>query len=150
MRIESSPVYLDTSALAKIYIQEAGSDELDSALAGRRDLLISEWALTEMTSAMARRVREELMEASAARRIYQQVFRDLKSGEYRLLDLTSATHREAERILLSVGRHAPIRAGDSLHLAIAALADARTLITYDRQMQAAAAALGSFEVLPPE
>jgi hypothetical protein len=37
-----------------------------------------------------------------------------------------------------------------LHLAIAALADARTLITYDRQMQAAAAALGSFEVLPPE
>jgi uncharacterized protein len=149
VRIESSPVYLDTSALAKIYVQETDSDEVDSALVGRRDLLISELALTELTSAIARRAREGLMEAVAARRIYQQLFRDVHAGEFRLLDLTSATHREAERILLTVGRHAPIRAGDSLHLAVAALADARTLITYDRQMHAVASALGSFEVLPP-
>jgi uncharacterized protein len=150
VRIESSPVYLDTSALAKIYVQETDSDALDSALIGRRDLLISELTLTELTSAIARRAREGLIEAAAARRIYQQLFRDVRAGEYRLLDLSSATHREAERLLLTIGRHAPIRAGDSLHLAIAALADARTLITYDRQMHAAASALGAFEVLPPE
>ncbi len=148
MRIESSPVYLDTSALAKIYVQETDSDEIDSALVGRRDLLISELALTELTSAIARRARAGLMEVAGVRRIYQQLFRDVRAGEYRLLDLTSATHREAERILLTLGRHAPIRAGDSLHLAVAALADARTLITYDRQMHAVASALGSFEVLP--
>ena len=148
MRIESSPVYLDTSALAKLYVQEAESDDLDSALIGRRDLLISELTLTELTSAIARRVREGEIEASIARRIYQQLFRDVRAGEYRLLDLTSATHREAERLLLTIGRHAPIRAGDSLHLAVAALADARTLVTYDRQMHAVASTLGSFEVLP--
>jgi hypothetical protein len=148
VRIESSPVYLDTSALAKLYVQEAGSDKLDSALIGRRDLLISELALTELTSAIARRAREGEIEASIARRIYQQLFRDVRAGEYKLLDLTSATHREADRLLLTIGRHAPIRAGDSLHLATAALADARTLVTYDRQMHAVASALGSFEVLP--
>jgi hypothetical protein len=141
-------VYLDTSALAKLYVQEAESDDLDSALIGRRDLLISELTLTELTSAIARRVREGEIEASIARRIYQQLFRDVRAGEYRLLDLTSATHREAERLLLTIGRHAPIRAGDSLHLAVAALADARTLVTYDRQMHAVASTLGSFEVLP--
>jgi hypothetical protein len=141
-------VYLDTSALAKLYVQEAESDDLDSALIGRRDLLISELTLTELTSAIARRVREGEIEASIARRIYQQLFRDVRAGEYRLLDLTSATHREAERLLLTIGRHAPIRAGDSLHLAMAALADARTLVTYDRQMHAVASTLGSFEVLP--
>jgi uncharacterized protein len=148
VKIESSPVYLDTSALAKLYVQEVGSDELDSALVGRRDLLISEWALTELTSALARRVREDVMGAAAARRTYQQVFRDVRAGEYRLLDLTAATHREAERLLLTIGRHLPIRAGDSLHLAIAALADARSLVTYDRQMHAVASTLGCFEVLP--
>ncbi len=150
MRIESSPVYLDTSALAKIYIQETYSDALDSALVGRHDLLISELTLTELTSALARRIREGVIEAAAGRRIYQQVFRDLRAGEYRLLDFTSATHREAERLLLTLGRQAPIRAADSLHLATAALAEARALITYDRQMHAVASALGSFEVLPPE
>jgi uncharacterized protein len=148
VRIESSPVYLDTSALAKLYVQEEGSDELDSALVGRRDLLISELALTELTSATARRVREGALVPNAGRRIYQQLLRDIRNGEYRVLDLTSATHREAERLLLTIGRHAPIRAADSLHLAIAALAETRVLVTFDRQMRAAAVALGSFEILP--
>jgi len=150
VRIESSPVYLDTSALAKLYVQEADSDELDSALVGRRDLLISESALTELTSALARRAREGVLDPASVRRIYQQLFRDIRAGEYRLLDLTSATHREAERLLLTIGRRAPIRAADSLHLALAALADARAFVTYDRQMHSAASSLGSFEVWPQE
>ncbi len=150
MKIASSSVYLDTSALAKIYVQETDSDELDSALVGRRDLLISELTLTELTSALTRRIREGTLKASAGRRIYQQVFRDIRAGEYRLLDLTPATHREAERLLLTMGRHAPIRAADSLHLATAALAEAGAVVTYDRQIHAVASTLGSFEVLPPE
>jgi predicted nucleic acid-binding protein len=144
----TSPLYLDTSALAKIYVQEPDSDALDAALTGRRDLLISELALTELTSALARRVREGQLDVTAGRRIYQQLFRDVRVGEYRLLDLTSATHREAERLLLTLGRLAPLRAADSLHLAVAALADAHALVTYDRQMHAAAVALGAFEVVP--
>jgi len=148
VQIEASPLYLDTSALAKIYVQEADSDALDAALTGRRDLLISELAFTELTSALARRLREGQVDATVGRRIYQQLLRDVRAGEYRLLDLTSATHREAERLLLTLGRHVPLRAADSLHLAAAALADARALVTYDRQMHAAALALGAFEVVP--
>jgi predicted nucleic acid-binding protein len=148
VRIGSSPVYLDTSALAKLYVQEDDSDELDATLVGRRDLVISELAITELTSAIARRVREGSIEVVEAHRIYQQVLRDVRNGQFRLLDLTSATHREAERMLLTLGRHSPIRSGDSLHLATAALADIRTLITYDRQMHAVATSLGAFEVLP--
>jgi predicted nucleic acid-binding protein len=148
VQIESSPLYLDTSALAKIYVHEADSDALDAALVGRRDLLISELALTELTSALARRVREGRLDAAAGRRVYQQIFRDVDAGEYRLLDLTSAIHREAERLLLTLGRHAPLRAADSLHLAAAALSGARGLLTYDRALYAAALALGAFEVVP--
>lgn len=38
----------------------------------------------------------------------------------------------------------------SLHLATAALAEARALVTYDRQMHAVASALEAFDVLPPK
>lgn len=148
MRIATSPLYLDTSALAKLYIQETDSDALDASLTGRRDLLISELAVTELSSALARRAREGILGAATARRIYNQLLRDVHAGEYRLLDLTSATHREAERLLFALGRHSPLRAADSLHLASAALADARALVTYDRQLHHAATVLGAFEVVP--
>jgi predicted nucleic acid-binding protein len=65
-----------------------------------------------------------------------------------VLDLTPATHREAERLLLTLGRHAPLRAADSLHLAAAVLADARAMVTYDRQLHQVASAFGAFEVFP--
>jgi predicted nucleic acid-binding protein len=45
-----------------------------------------------------------------------------------------------------VGRQSAVRPADSLHLASAALADARAFITYDRQQYEAALALVSFEV----
>jgi predicted nucleic acid-binding protein len=141
-------LYLDTSALAKLYVAEADSDMLDAALSGRRDLLVSELAVTELTSAVARRVREGSLGAQAGRRIYSQLLRDLRDGEYRLVDLSAATHREAERILMAVGRQVALRAADSLHLAAAALADARGVVTFDRQMRDAVLAMGSFAVFP--
>jgi predicted nucleic acid-binding protein len=146
VEIESSPLYLDTSALAKLYVPEPESDVLDATLAGRHDLLVSELAVTELTSALARRVREKTLDAMGARRVYNQLLRDLRAGELRLLDITSATHREAERILMTVGRQLPVRAADSLHLASAALADVRAFVTYDHQQYEAAMAMGSFEV----
>jgi uncharacterized protein len=148
VKIDSSPLYLDTSALAKLYLQEEDSDVLDAALSGRRDLLLSELAVTELTSAVVRRVREGSLGALTGRRIYNQLLRDLHAGEFMLVDLTSATHREAERILMTVGRQVALRSADSLHLAAAALADARGLVTFDRQMCEAALAMGSFDVFP--
>lgn len=148
MKIGSSPLYLDTSALAKIYVQEEDSDLLDSALVGRRDLLISELAITELTSALIRRVRESVLQAAACRRIYNELLRDVRAGAYRLIDITAATHREAERLLFTLGNQVALRAADSLHLASAALAEARGIVTYDRQLRRAAEAVGALDVFP--
>lgn len=145
MRIDSSPVYLDTSALAKIYVREAGSDVLEAALLGRRDLLVSDLAVTEMTSAIARRTREGDLDDADARRVYEALLRDLSAGVYLRVELTSDVHRAAERLLLGVGRSTPLRAGDALHLALAAVADARVLLTFDQRMRTAAATAGTFE-----
>jgi len=80
VRIASSPVYLDTSALAKLYVPEPGSDALESALLGRRDLLVSDLAATEFTSAVSQRLREGDLSARDARRIYTRLRGDLSRG----------------------------------------------------------------------
>lgn len=146
VKIAASPIYLDTSALAKIYVPEPESDELDAALEGRRDLLVADLAITELTSALARRLREGDVTAAQAQRIYQRILRDIADGEFRRLDLTANTHREAERLLMSIGRRVPLRAADALHLALGITGGARTLITYDRRMVDAANAVGTFEL----
>lgn len=149
MKIASSPLYLDTSALAKLYFPEAESDALESALAGRTDLLVSDLALTEMTSALARRVREGFLAGRDADRIYAEALRDVEKGEFRRLDLTSEVHREAERLLLvAKGTGVPLRSADALHLALAVRARARGLVTYDRTMVRAASLVGSLEIHP--
>ena len=147
MKIAGSPVYLDTSGLAKLYVPEPQSVELETALVGRRDLIVSDLAITELTSALLRRVRDGDLAVSHGRRIYRQLLADLQAGEFRRADLGSAAHREAERLLMSVGRTVALRAGDALHLALANAAGARTLVTFDRRLTAAAEAIGTFELI---
>lgn len=146
MRISGSPVYLDASALAKIYVTEERSEELEAALLGRRDLIVSDLAVSELTSALVRRVRETELSANHAQRVYQRVLRDLTDGEFRRADLTPEVHREAERLLMGLGRHVALRAADALHLALAGLGGARVVVTFDRRMAAAARTLGTFEL----
>lgn len=146
MRIASSPVYLDTSALAKIYVAEPESAVLEAALLGRRDLVVSDLAVTELTSLLMRRVREGDLARAAAGELYRAIGRDLVKGEFRRVELTADAHREAERLLLVLGSRIPLRAGDALHLSLATLGRARTLLTFDQRMIAAARALGTFDL----
>ncbi|MGH7265384.1 MAG: type II toxin-antitoxin system VapC family toxin [Candidatus Rokuibacteriota bacterium] len=146
MGIPGSPIYLDASALAKIYVSEDGSAELEAALLDRRDLIVSELAVSELTSALVRRVRETEFSAGHAQRVYQRILRDMTDGEFRGAELTSEVHREAERLLMGLGRRVALRAADALHLALAGLHGARVLVTFDRRMETAARALGTFEL----
>jgi predicted nucleic acid-binding protein len=147
VKIVSSPVYLDASALAKIYVSERDSADLESALVGRRDLIVTDLAVTELTSALARRTGRGELVREHGRRIYERLMRDLRDGEYRWVELTAAIHREAERLLMALDT-ASLRAADALHLAAAAVCDAGTLVTFDKRMAAAARKLGTFEVVP--
>jgi predicted nucleic acid-binding protein len=147
VKIANSPVYLDTSARVKLYVPESGSDEMEDALLGRRDVIVSDLAITELTSAVARRVREADLTAAHARRIYQRVSSDVGAGEFRRAEITANSHREAERLLMGIGRRVPLRAADALHLALAGLLGARVLMTFDQRMRSAAEALGTLDVV---
>jgi predicted nucleic acid-binding protein len=47
------PVYIDASALVKLFVPEEESDALNRALAGLTDVIVSDLALTEMASALS-------------------------------------------------------------------------------------------------
>ena len=147
MKIASSPVYLDASALAKIYVPEPESSVLGSMLAGRRDLIVSDLAVTEVASAMMRGVRDRQLRRREMTEAYRTLAGHVADRRFLRAELTASAHREAERLLMTLGEQVPLRAADGLHLALAALAGARTLVTFDRRMTMAATMMGTFELI---
>jgi predicted nucleic acid-binding protein len=132
-----SGIYLDSSALAKLYVPEPESDALDALLRGRRDLLISELAITEVLSAVARKRREGMLTAVQAFEIRDAVLADADSGSFHRLDLNPSVHRQAERLLFNVESVA-LRTLDALHVALALQGSATHVVTFDARMRAVA------------
>lgn len=135
------PLYCDASALVKLYVPEADSDELNRTIRGRGDLLVSDLSITEIVSSLSRRRREGALTAPIAARLHRVILKHAEEGLYRRVELLPATHREAERLLLA-SESAPLRAADALHLALALSGDAASLLTYDRRLADAAGSLG--------
>ena len=135
--VANSGISLDSSALAKLYVPEPESHTLEAFLQGRRDLMISELAITEVLSAVARRRREGMITAHQALEIREAVLADADSGSFHRLDTSPVVHREAERLLFNIESVA-LRTLDALHVATALLGLATHVVTYDARMRAAA------------
>ena len=142
----AGPVYLDSSALVKLFVPEPESDALNQSLAGMMDVVVSDLALTEMASALGRRTREGLLTASQSRQLQRQA-QILAVGCGRA-ELIPAVHRRAERLLLT-SRHVALRSLDALHIALALHAEAATLVTYDPRLRNGAASQGLFVAPEP-
>ena len=137
----AGPIYLDASALAKLYFHESDSDELNTRLMGRHDLVVSDLAITEVVSSLARRNREGAVTADEVRRAHRTMLAHLDDGTFHRVELTIDRHRVAERFLMQLTR-IPLRTADALHLSLCAGADCATLLTYDLRLAAAARAVG--------
>jgi predicted nucleic acid-binding protein len=137
----AEPVYLDASALVKLFVPEAESDELNEALAGLTDVIVSDLALTEMTSALGRRTRKRLLTRGEAQRLYREATK-LHASSHQA-ELTPPIHRRAERLMLALT--IPLRALDALHLATALDAEAATVVTFDPRLREAAVSQGLFD-----
>jgi predicted nucleic acid-binding protein len=138
---ETGGVYVDSSALAKLYVPEADSDRLEKFLRGRRDLMISDLAITEVMSAVARRRRDGELDATQASQIREALLADARSGAFKRLDLDPVVHREAERLLFASDALA-LRTLDALHIALALSGAATHVATFDRRMSEAATQVG--------
>lgn len=127
--------------MLKLYLSEPGSDEFNEVIEGRDDVLVSDLTVTEIVSAVARRVREQSRAREAAHRLQQAILARLDEGMYHRVELTRDLHRGAEHLLLALPG-AALRAVDALHLALAVSARASSLATFDTRLAAAARAAG--------
>ena len=102
---------------------------------------MSDLAVTEIISAVARRLREGALPREAARRLQHAVLARLDEGVYHRIELTRDVHRRAEHFLLTL-LDTPLRAADALHLALATAARAAAVASFDQRLVTAARDVG--------
>jgi uncharacterized protein len=134
-------LYCDTSAVLKLYLPEPGSAEFNKIMEGRDDVFVSDLVVTEIVSAVARRLYQGSLSRETARRLQHAIVGRLDEGVYHRVELTRDVHRRAEHYLLTL-QATPLRAADALHLALATSARAASLATFDARLGAAARAAG--------
>jgi uncharacterized protein len=137
----STAVYVDTSALAKYYLQESGSADFEGFI--RSDVIpqVSRLVLVEFRCLVARRARAGMIGAQAQSRILTIFFAHLAQGLWRVEPLDDGDLVEAGDLIDRLREH-PLRTLDAIHLAAAKRSGAPQLATGDRVMAAAAKSLG--------
>lgn len=134
-------VYLDTSAVAKWYLNESRSDEFATWIQDQDDTHISSLTLLELRCLLARRQRRKEISAALEKRIFAAVQADVQAGY--LIDHTVEDSHVTQAIQL-LDRVAPtaLRTLDAIHLQIAIDVGSTALATADKTMAKAARQLG--------
>jgi len=137
--------YCDSSALVKRYVNEQGSSWFRQQLS-QHDLLVSELAVAEIASTLARRKRQGTISDFEFHSGRGQFARHLQAGQYAFLQTNRRTVNQAAILIYRY----PLVAYDAIHLA-AALIHWQTggiipnqfcFVTADDQLRAAAEASG--------
>ena len=125
-------IYVDTSALVALIVNEPGSATVAAWYATARSELVSAaWCVTEFGSALGLKQRTAQLDAAQAQAARER-FERLVANDLRLLPVEAADfHRAA---MLTLDAASGIRAGDALHLACAERAGAKGLVTLDGVM----------------
>jgi hypothetical protein len=136
--------YLDTSALAKWYLNEPRSEEFAAFIQQQTGAAISHLTRVEMRCLLARRRRNAEISRVIESRSLAALQKDIGAGFLELIPVADAQLQGALGLIEALPRH-PLRTLDAVHLAIARSAECAQLATADKTMADAASALG-FEV----
>ncbi len=133
--------YLDTSALAKWYLNEQGSDVFVDFLQGLDVAVISSLTITEMRSLFSRRRRMGDVSVELENQLFAAFLEDIDRGWLQRYPLDDARYSEATNLIARYPEHS-LRSLDALHLTVAAQAGIPILATADAVMAAAGLSIG--------
>ncbi len=129
--------YIDTSALAKWYFPEIGSEDLENWLVEATDVWASSLVRLEFQSLIARRRRVKELSTNDAAQVLSLFENDVKSGSIVIRTVTNAHLENAPQIFERCPKIG-LRTLDALHLAIALDGGANEIATSDDIMGEAA------------
>lgn len=134
-------LYLDTSAMVKLYVTEKGSGDVRKRLRRADHAATSRVAYPEARSALARRCREGTLTSEGLRRAVSALDRDM--GSLVIVELHEGVARRAGEL---AERHS-LRGFDAIHLASALelghlINSSPVYLTFDERQALAAASEG--------
>lgn len=133
--------YVDTSALAKWYLNEPRSADFNSYMQQQPEAEISRLTVVELRCLLARRRRAGDIDAKAETKAFDKFENDLRQGILTCHPLDDSHAVDALALIQRLRSH-PLRTLDALHLAIAGSIAAPQIATADRTVIAAARAIG--------
>ena len=133
--------YLDTSALAKWYLNEPFSEQFEAFIRKQSSAAISRLTTVEFRCLLARRRRAGEITKSVESRVYASFEQDVGAGFLQVYPVADEHLIAALSLITRLGRY-PLRTLDALHLAIAQGIHCRRLATADKTMAGAGKAIG--------
>jgi uncharacterized protein len=144
--------YFDNSALIKLYHQESGTEQAEEIFRqAESTLVISELAIVELYSTLARKVRIGEI-TPEAQNVTRSNFEDDCTQRFIVMPLDSAVIQKSKELLQRYGNTKALRTLDALHLATCLMAQTRENLVFvcaDRQLLDVGQAAG-LQTLNPE
>ncbi len=128
--------YLDSSAFAKRFIEESGSNGVEFICARASELGLSILCVPEIVSALNRRLREHSLTQSQYNEAKRRLLDDVRDAD--IITLTPSVIGSAIKVIET----SPVRAMDALHIACALEWGAELFASSDKQQLIAAKRAG--------
>ena len=123
---------VDSSAFAKRFIEEEGSEKIEDVCSRATELALSALCVPEIISALNRRRREGSLTAAQYRQAKRRLLEDVRDAD--IIQLTPGVIATSIEVLES----APLRGMDALHIACAIEWGAELFVSSDKaQLNAA-------------
>jgi predicted nucleic acid-binding protein len=130
-------MYLDTSVLFKLYVNEPDSVACDGVARGH-SLVTSDLAYGEVLSALLANERAKRLKPPERSLAWARFLEDHENGKLSFVPLNRILVQEAAELMEEVHPHVPLRTLDAIHLATFLSVDAGPLFTRDKRMLEAA------------
>ncbi len=134
-------LYVDTSALAKWYLNEPRSEDFAKYIQAERRVAISRLTVVELRCLLGRRRRARHLTAALEREILQAFQSHVQHGFLTVHRLEDHHALRADELIEQL-KEEPLRTLDALHLAITLDLGCQRIATADRVMATAATKLG--------
>jgi predicted nucleic acid-binding protein len=134
-------MYVDTSAVVKLYIREPDSEACEAAVAGTT-LVSSRLLFCEFRSALLGKVSRGIISHELRAEVWQEFEKDVAAHKIRFVSLNDLLVKDAADLMFELHPKVHLRTLDALHLATYLSVETGPLFTRNLRMLQAAEQLG--------